>query len=522
MNLAELLTIPAELFPERELIRFEGAATTYGALADRVGRAAGAMRGLGVGRGDRVAVLDVNTPGAVAAGYAAAALGASWIPLNYRARAPELAEMLRLTTPRLLLVGQRYLELARMAAAAAQPSAQLLLFGPSSASTEPGFDALVAQAEPIAPVEVEDSDIAILMFTSGTSAHAKAVMLGHGQLANSVLGSTELASDEPAGVVLLSAPLYHIAGLTALLTATFAGRRIVLLRQFDATQWLHAVEHERATTAFLVPTMLRQVLNRPEFSSTDLSSLTTLSYGAAPMPLGLIRSAITAFPKGVQFINAFGQTETASTVTVLAPEDHRLTGSEAEIEQKVRRLGSVGRPLPGVTLRIVDESGNDLPAGTIGEVAISSEQVMRGYFGADDSTKAALAGEWLLTRDLGWVDDAGYLFLAGRKSDLIIRGGENVSPEEIESVLDEHPAVDEVAAFGMPDEEWGERIGAAVVRRSGIAVTEEELIAFSRERLASFKKPESIFFVERLPRSAIGKLLRRELRERYGGRTTRR
>src|SRR5919202_2278280 len=233
------------------------------------------------------------------------------------------------------------------------------------------------------------------------------------------------------------------------------------------------------------------------------------------MPLGVIRRAIEAFPPTVQFFNAFGQTETASTVTVLGPEDHRLEGSPEEVERKLRRLGSIGRPLADVELRIVDEEGRELPRGEVGEIAIRTERLMRGYYGQEADTRATLQDGWLRTRDLGWMDEDDYVFLAGRKADLIIRGGENIAPEEVEATLGTHPAVEEAAVIGVPDEEWGERVAAVVVCRAGAEVSAEALIEYCHERLASYKKPEAVVFADALPRNALGKLLRKDLRAQY-------
>jgi acyl-CoA synthetase (AMP-forming)/AMP-acid ligase II len=450
------------------------------------------------------------------------------VPLNYRARPEELAAMLRVAAPRLLLVGERYVAVAaealardRHGAVGGQAAPRLVLLAQAPPPDQhrpanvPCLAALAAEAAPVLPDEVADDALAVLMFTSGTTAAAKAVMLAHADLVSFVFATTEPADEAEQLTVLLAAPLYHIAGLSAVLSATFGRRRIVLLRQFDAGEWLALAAAERATHAFLVPTMLKRVLDHPAFADTDLSSLQVLSYGAAPMPLSVIRRAIAVLPPTVQFVNAFGQTETASTVTMLGPDDHRLEGSPADVEQRLRRLASIGRPLPDVELCILDEQGAPLPPGEVGEIAIRAERRMRGYYGEEAATRATLQDGWLRTRDRGWVDADGYVYLAGRQSDLIIRGGENVAPEEVEAVLDLHPAVEEAAVIGLPDEEWGERIAAVVVPRPGAAVTAATLVEHCRERLASFKKPETIFFADALPRNAVGKLLRRELRARY-------
>jgi acyl-CoA synthetase (AMP-forming)/AMP-acid ligase II len=519
VNLAELLTIPASMFPEQEIVRFEGQGTSYEVLADRVGRTAGALQALGVRPGDRVAVLNTNTPAVLEVLYATVSLGAACVPLNYRARADEMAQMLAVAAPRVLLAGDRYREvagaaLAELAAGAAGDNAAPRLVGLESSNGDvPHLETLLAEAEPLYPEDVADDALAVLMFTSGTTAAAKAVMLAHADLINFVFNTTEPADGSERGTVIVAAPLYHVAGLTAALAATWAGRRIALLRQFDAAEWLSLAAAERASHAFLVPTMLKRVLDHPAFPTTDLSSLRVLSYGAAPMPLGVIRRAIEAFPPSVQFINAFGQTETASTVAMLGPEDHRLEGEPEEVERRLRRLASIGRPLPDVELAILDEQGQPLPPGQVGEIAVRTERLMRGYYGQEDATRATLQDGWLRTRDLGWMDEDGYVFLAGRQADLIIRGGENIAPEEVEAVLGAHPAVEEAAVFGVPDEEWGERVAAAVVLRPDSAATADELIEYARQRLASYKKPETIVFLDALPRNPLGKLLRRDLRE---------
>jgi acyl-CoA synthetase (AMP-forming)/AMP-acid ligase II len=514
LNLAELLTIPASMYPDQDLLRFESATTTYAELDDDVHRLTGALSGLGVGPGDRVGVIQTNSPHVLRTLFATAALGAVFVPLNYRARADELTHMLRVTEPRVVLAGSRYIPLLQTAceSLARVPSVVAL---DTEAGQEPGFDVLLANGPSVEPSEVADEDLAVMMFTSGTTALPKAVMLDHGALVNFVFGTTDSADGTDRGVVLVSAPLYHIAGLSAVLTATFAGRKIVLQPQFQADEWLRLAESESVTHAFLVPTMLKQVLDSPAFAAANLSTLQVLAYGAAPMPLGVIRRAIEVLPPTVQFINAFGQTETTSTVTVLGPDDHRLTGTAAEIERKVQRLASIGRPLPDVEVAIVDASGASLAAGEVGEIAIRTERVMRGYYGQEEATHATLQDGWLRTRDLGWADEDGYIFLAGRSSDLIIRGGENIAPAEVEHALASHPGVDEVTVVGIPDEEWGERVGAAVVRRPGVDLSPETLIEHARQTLASFKKPELIYFLDELPKNSMGKVLRNELRARF-------
>jgi acyl-CoA synthetase (AMP-forming)/AMP-acid ligase II len=509
MNLTELLTIPAMMFPEREILWFQGQGITYAALADCAARTTGALQGLDVQAGDRVAVMQTSHPTVIEVLFGAAACGAVFVPLNYRARAKELRHMLELSAPRVLIAGERYLDEAQ--AAAGSTTRVVALDGADASS----FSSLVDAAEPVEAVEVEDDRLAVLMFTSGTTANAKAVMLGHDDLVHYVFATTEPAGDETPGTVLIAAPLYHIAGLSAVLTATFGGRRVALQPQFEAGEWLGLIESLGVTHAFLVPTMLRRVIEHPTFDMTDLSRLQVLSYGAAPMPLSVIRRAIDRFPSTVQFLNAFGQTETTSTVTMLDADDHRLDGTPEEVAIKLQRLASIGRPLPDVEIAIVDPNSQPLPAGQVGEVAVRTERVMRGYYGQPDATQETMRDGWLHTRDLGWMDADGYVYLAGRQSDMIIRGGENIAPQEVEVVLGSHPAVDDVAVFGVPDEDWGEVVAAAVVLHSDAQATPELLVEFCHQHLASYKKPTVLHVVDHLPRNALGKLLRRELRAQF-------
>jgi acyl-CoA synthetase (AMP-forming)/AMP-acid ligase II len=241
-----------------------------------------------------------------------------------------------------------------------------------------------------------------------------------------------------------------------------------------------------------------------------------ITYGAAPMPFEVIKKAIELFP-GVNFINAFGQTETASTITTLGPEDHNIEGTEEEKDKKLRRLtSSIGRPMPDVEIKIIDEEGNDLPTVEIGEIVARGRRLMGGYWkDADKTAKTMTKDGWLRTGDMGYIDEDGYVFLAGRGDDMIIRGGENISPEEVENALYAHPAIEEVAVIGVPDPEWGQEPKAIVVLKKGETATAEELMEFCRERLASFKRPRSVVFVDTLPRTSTGKILKRTLREQY-------
>jgi len=512
LNTVNFVTIPAAIVPDQEILVCGESRRTYATLCDAIGRLTAVLRNLGLRHGDVIAVLDTNSDWYVAAYYAAARAGLVFLPLNYRARESELEYMLTASGAAAMIVGDRYASLVagmrdRIGIG------HLLGFGPGGGATQ--ITPIAKLIESAAPdeneEEVGDEDVAVLMYTSGTTSKPKGVMLRHRDFTAYVTANVEMADGSDRGTALICVPFYHIAGMTALMTNAWTGRRMVVMPQFEPAAWLDLVGRERVTNAFVVPTMMKQLLDHPDFARTDLSSLRNLAYGGAPMPFAVIRRAIEAFPRHVGFVNAYGQTETTSSLMVLGPEDHRLEGSPEEIEIKLKRLNSIGRPLPDVEVRVRGEDGSLLPAGEVGEILIRTPRVMKGYAGRSDD--AALADGWRATGDLGWLDDHGYVFFAGRKDDLIIRGGENIAPAEIETVLMSHPSIDEAAVIGVPSVEWGETIKAVVVPRKGASIDAAEVIEFCRRRLASFKRPEMVEFVSELPRNALGKILRQKLRD---------
>jgi acyl-CoA synthetase (AMP-forming)/AMP-acid ligase II len=504
------MTIPAAVLPDEEILVHGGSRRTYANLCEAVARLTAVLRQCGLRRGDVIAVLDTNSDWYVAAYYAAARAGLTFLPLNYRAREAELEYMVNASGAAAMIVGDRYAGLVsgmrdRLAVR------HLMGFGSGGGLVTPIADLIESAVPDENDEEIGDEDVAVLMYTSGTTSQPKGVMLRHRDFTAYVTANVEMADGTDRGTALVCVPFYHIAGMTALMTNPWTGRRMVVMPQFEPGAWLELVGRERVTHAFVVPTMMKQLLDHPDFVRADFSSLRNLAYGGAPMPFAVIRRAIEAFPPHVGFVNAYGQTETTSSLTVLGPEDHRLQGEPEEIELKLKRLNSIGRPLPDVEVRVRDENGEFLSAGEVGEILIRTPRVMKGYAGRADD--AALAEGWRATGDLGWLDEDGYVFFAGRKDDLIIRGGENIAPAEIETVLMSHPAIDEAVVVGVPSVEWGETIKAVVVPRQGTSLDAPEVIEFCRRRLASFKRPEIVEFASELPRNPLGKILRQKLRK---------
>jgi acyl-CoA synthetase (AMP-forming)/AMP-acid ligase II len=513
VNTVNFVTIPSSIVPDQEILVFGERRLNYTDLNDRVSRLCAVFKQLGLQPRDVLAVLDTNSDLYIECYYAAAKAGLTFLPLNYRAKDAELEYMINTANARVLLFGDRYVELIERIKPRLKVS-KLVALGKDTAGAASLTD-LIAKAEPDeSEAEVEDEDISILMYTSGTTSLPKGVQLRFRDFAAYVTANVEMADGTDRGAALVCVPFYHIAGTTAYMTNIWTGRKLIVMPQFDPKTWLEIVQREQVTHAFVVPTMMKQLLDEPGFASTDLSSLTNLAYGGAPMPVQVIRRAIELFPPKVGFVNAYGQTETTSSLTVLGPDDHRLSGTAAEVELKLKRLNSIGKPLPDVEIKVRDDEGKFLPAGEVGEIIIRTPRIMKGYAGRDDD--ARLPDGWRATGDLGWLDDEGYVFFAGRKDDMIIRGGENIAPAEIETVLMSHPAVDECAVIGVPSVEWGQTVKAFVVPRKSHQVSEADLTEFCRSRLASFKRPENIEFIEALPKNPLGKILRKDLRATGG------
>ena len=515
MNTTDFLSIATAICPERDCVIFEGKRLTYARINDRVNQLAHVLDGLGVRKGDRVGMVCVNCNQHVESYFATAKVGGIFVPLNYRSKAEELEYMIQLAEIKILFVGSRYLDLVHSIRARLPKVEHIIsVDGNKKGDYE---ERIAGQPTEEMLTEIADDDTTLLLFTSGTTGRPKAVPLRHDAFVVFALENVEPANPDIEERNILTVPLYHVAGIQAMLPAIYGGRTLIMMRQFELEEWMETVQKEKATRAMLVPTMLKWIVDSPDFEKYDLSSLSVITYGAAPMPFDVIKKAIEMLPQ-VQFINGYGQTESASTLTTLGPEDHKIVGTEEEKQKKWKRLQcSIGKPLADVQIRIVNEEGKTLPPNAAGEIHAKGPRIMKGYWGDERKTAETMTKDgWLRTGDMGYVDEEGYVYLTGRADDLIIRGGENIAPEEVEEVLNTHPKIEEACVIGVPDAEFGQQPFAYVVLKDGERATPEEVMEFCRERIASFKRPRGVEFIGELPRNPMGKVLRKKLREQYG------
>ena len=488
MSIAMLLDMAASAYDSRTALGRGADGISYESLRRTVAGGAGVIRASAAGS---VAFIGLNGPAFPSLLMASAVAGVPFSPLNYRLSKDGLAELLaRLDRP-LVVVDEAFEDAVRQHGQVMTVEAWLSA-------------ARAAQEAPAA--DVADEDCAVLLFTSGTTGRPKGVVLRHENLVSYVIGTVEFASADPDEAVLVSVPPYHVAAIGGALTNLYAGRRMVYLPNFDPAAWLDIVARERVTGAMVVPTMLARIVDELGETPAEVPTLRSIAYGGARMPVTVLERALRLFP-AAGFVNAYGLTETSSTIAVLTPDDHReALGSD---DPDVRaRLTSAGRPVPGIDVEVRGADGRPVAGGEAGELWVRGPQVSGVYEGIGSVLDA---DGWFPTRDRARVDSGGYLFIEGRADDTIIRGGENIAPAEIEDVLIRHPAIRDAAVVGVPDEEWGERIVAAVVPHEGATADADEIRAFVRARLRGSRTPDDVVIRGSLPYTPTGKLLRREI-----------
>jgi fatty-acyl-CoA synthase len=483
-----------------------GARATYREAEDRAARLAAALRASGVRQGDRVALLSTNNPDLLIVLFAVAKLGAITVPLNFRLAPEELAYILGDSGAALVLASADVVPLARDAVAATDGTVdRIVVIGDGEAGGHESLADFVGAVAPLArPVPADADDVCLLMYTSGTTGRPKGAMLTHGNITWNAINMVGAGDGLRRSDVTLSvAPLFHIGALGIYsLPLLYLGGTVVTIDRFDPALTLELMDREGVTVQFLVPTMWNAVMRCPQIAEFDASRIRWVMTGGAPCPLPVI-SFFTE--RGWPFLEGFGLTETSPTCTVM------------DSRRVLDKAGSVGRPLRHVECRVTADDGSDVADGEPGELLVRGPHVFAGYWRLPDATASALAGGWFHTGDIAVRDDEGFHTIVDRKKDMIITGGENVYPVEVERVLTGMPGIADVAVIGVPDETWGERVLAVVVPEPGGTVDADDVIAFCRSRLAHYKCPRRVEVVEQIPRNATGKIVKGSLRSAFGG-----
>lgn len=510
MIIGDILRRNAKLYPGKIGLKFEDRYYSYLEFNQRVNRLANGLSDLGLVKGDRVGILERNCPEYIEAYFAIAKTGTVAVPINPRCSRDEFVFLMQDAGVVALITGDEFIENIDSWRDQLEQLKHVIVRGEVDFNASISYEKFIATMPADEPgTTVTENDLYQIMYTSGTTGRPKGVMGSHrNYMANTVNMVLELKIQHD-DVSILVMPLYHIGGLWPTLVHFYQGGRIVVQRNFDEVAVLEAIQEEQVTTFNLVPIMLIRLLEHEHLEQYDLRSLRLIFYGGAPMPVPVLRKGLEFF--GNRFMTGLGMTEASGGILFLQPEDLCLEGPEA----KVNRLNSVGRDAVNVVTRIVNEEGNDIKPGEIGEVIVRGDNVMSGYWNLPDETANTIRNGWLHTGDLATIDDEGYVFVVDRAKDIIISGGENISSKEVEDALYGHPGVLEAAVIGIPDERWGESVHAVVVTRNENGLTEEILFESCNEKLAGFKRPRSVEFVQQLPRNALGKVDKVKLKEKF-------
>jgi long-chain acyl-CoA synthetase len=501
-SIADIVRVHARLRPDAVALVVDDRTISFAELDARSSQAAQAFRTAGVGFGDRVAYVEKNGAEFFEVVCGLAKLGAVGVPVNWRLAPPEMLHVIDDAQARLVVVGSEFF--GHLEAVEDRLSTVNTIVAIGAHDRWAAYEAWLTGHPAEDPgVTTGPDDIAFLMYTSGTTGLPKGVMLTNGNYLCKATGIAQQWRFTADSVSLAVMPMFHMAGSGWVLVGLYEGATTVVLRDVDPSAILDSIVRHRITNLLLVPAVIQMMLGAPRVENADFSSVRAIVYGASPITDGVLVRGLERFK--CEFLQVYGLTETTGSVTQL--DEHDPLG-------RPELLRSCGKPYPWVELRIVDDDGREVPVGTVGEVWTRSAQNMLGYWNNPGATTATVTDDgWLKTGDAGYVDSDGYVYLHDRKKDMIVSGGENVYPIEIENVLMTHPTFDDVAIIGVPDERWGEAVKAIVVPAAGTSPTEAELIAYARERLAGFKLPKSVDFAEVLPRNPSGKLLKRQLRE---------
>jgi len=506
-SLADIVRRHAADRPAAAALVHAGRKTTYAALDRAASRVANGLITEGIKPQTRIAHFDKSSDIFFELLFGVAKANAVMVSVNWRLAAPEVLHIVNDARAEILFVGEEFFPVVDKICDELKTVRKIVAFG----TRHPGWESFDvwrdrhADADPGLPAG--PGDTAVQFYTSGTTGLPKGAELTNANFAwmLPLWTRTWLLAEGVPNLVCL--PMFHIGGAGWGIAGLFSGATNHVMREFVPAEVLQTIEREKLQVMLLVPAMILFLVQAPQIRETDLSSLRLIVYGAAPIPADLLRQAMGAFRCGFQQV--YGLTETTGAITLLPPDDHDPAD--------VGKLLSCGYAQEGVELRIVGDDGKDMATGQVGEIAVRSPQIMGGYWNLPDATRRAIQGDWFFTGDAGYLDDKGYLYIYDRVKDMIVSGGENIYPAEIESALFGHPAVADVAVIGVPDERWGEAVKAVVVKKPGIDVSTGELIGWARERIAGYKLPKSVDFVAALPRNPTGKILKRELRNPYWG-----
>jgi long-chain acyl-CoA synthetase len=489
-NLATVLTETADRHGARLAVKLDDLELGYALLAEATARFAGLLEARGMQRGDRIAVMLPNVPYFPVVYYGILRAGGVVVPMNVLLKGREVAFFLEDPGAKLIFAWHDFGEAAREGAE--RTGAETILVTPGE------FEQMLFGAEPAHEVAaVDGSDTAVILYTSGTTGVPKGAELTHDNLRTNARIAAGLAQGDENDVVLGALPLFHSFGQTCSMNATIAmGGCLSMIPRFDAGKALEIIQRDRVAVFQGVPTMYIAMLNHPDRESFDTSSLRICISGGASLPVEVMRGFEEAF--GCKILEGYGLSETSPVASFNHPD-------------RERKPGSIGTPIEGVEMKLVDDQDGDVPTGEVGEIVVRGHNVMKGYWNRADATTEVMGGGWFHTGDMAKVDEDGYFYIVDRKKDMIIRGGFNVYPREVEEVIYEHPAVAECAVVGIPDDTMGEEVGAAVCLKEGEQASEEELRDYVREQIASYKYPRRIWFVDELPKGPTGKILKREI-----------
>lgn len=510
MVVGDMLLRNANKFPEKIAIISKSLSMSYQELNERVNRLANALIKKGLKKGDRIGILVHNCYQFIETYFAAAKTGGIFCPYNNHLKERELNYLINYSSPRFLFLDADFGDIVDSLKPHLESVEHYICLQKPRWSPMEDYESFLSKGDKKEPgIKILDNDIMSIFFTAGTTGRPKGAMRTHRQVvSNAMTGVIELKVSYHERA-LISFPMYHVSCEDNMGRHFFMPNTIFIRRegQFDPKEVLELLSTERITMCQFVPTMISALLQHRDIDRYDLSSLRLILYAGAPMPVELLKRALQKFKCG--FAQLYGQTESGPIITILHPEDHVLEGSE----RKLRKLASAGRPVLNYEIKIIDEQGKAVLAGEVGEVIGRSEAMMKRYWRLPKESKEKLKDGWLHTGDLGKFDEDGYLYIVDRKDDMIISGGVNIYPREVEEVLYQHPSVLEASVIGVPDDYWGEAVKAIIVLKEGATLIEEEIIKFCGEHLAGYKKPKSVEFWKELPKSPQGKILKKTIRE---------